>query len=169
MDVTLTKPDTTAEMEFALAEIAAGEGSVKKFRQDVYDTIDRNIAYAEAHQFPGYIMEKCPLCKTGNLVKHFSRKTKKAFFVCDNQACVSPGHYSPKTKQYFYVCDDKTCVSPLTKKTVFYAVDKDGNPVIEHCPQDNAVLEKKKGRYGFFWSCPQCRTIYKDSKGRPKL
>ena len=209
VDVTLTKPDTTAEMEFALAEIAAGEGSVKKFRQDVYDTIDRNIAYAEAHQFPGYIMEKCPLCKTGNLVKHFSRKTKKAFFVCDNQACVSPAtgkpvyydvdkngqpvmkrqeetpaqtftcpvcgketlnrHYSPKTKQYFYVCDDKTCVSPVTKKTVFYAVDKEGNPVIEHCPQDNAVLEKKKGRYGFFWSCPQCRTIYKDSKGRPKL
>lgn len=209
VDVTLTKPDTTAEMEFALAEIAAGEGSVEKFRQDVYDTIDRNIAYAEAHQFPGYIMEKCPLCKTGNLVKHFSRKTKKAFFVCDNQACVSPAtgkpvyydvdkngqpvmkrqeetpvqtftcpvcgketlnrHYSPKTKQYFYVCDDKTCVSPLTKKTVFYAVDREGNPVIEHCPQDNAVLEKKKGRYGFFWSCPQCRTIYKDSKGRPKL
>ena len=55
VDVTLTKPDTTAEMEFALAEIAAGEGSVEKFRQDVYDTIDRNIAYAEAHQFPGYI------------------------------------------------------------------------------------------------------------------
>ena len=68
VDVTLTKPDTTAEMEFALTEIATGEGSV--------------IAYAETHQFPGYIMEKCPLCKTGNLVKHFSRKMKKAFFVC---------------------------------------------------------------------------------------
>ena len=209
VDVSLTKPDTTAEMEFALAEIAAGEGSVVKFKQDIYDTIDRNIAYAEAHQFPGYELVTCPLCKTGNLVKHFSLKTKKAFFVCDNKACVSPTtgkpvyydvdkngqpvlkqpeaepaktcicpvcgketlnrHYSSKTKQYFYVCDDKQCVSPVTKKTVFYAVDKEGNPVIERCPKDNAILEKKKSRYGFFWACPQCRTIYKDSKGRPNL
>ena len=209
VDVTLTKPDTTAEMEFALTEIAMGEGSVDKFTQEIYDTIDRNIAYAEAHQFPGYKMEKCPLCKTGNLVKHFSRKTKKAFYVCDNKACVSPAtgkpvyydvdkdgkpvikkaeetpaktfacpicgketlkrHYSAKTKQYFYVCDDKKCVSPVTGKTIYYAADKEGNPVIEHCPEDNAILEKKKSRYGFFWACPQCRKIYKDSKGKPKL
>ena len=209
VDASLTKPDTTAEMEFALAEIAAGEGSVEKFKKDIYDTIDRNIAYAEAHQFPGYELVTCPLCKTGNLVKHFSPKTKKAFFVCDNKACVSPvtgkpvyydvdkngqpvmkqpeaapakpwtcpvcgketlnRHYSSKTKQYFYVCDDKQCVSPVTKKTVFYAVDKEGNPVIERCPKDNAILEKKKSRYGFFWACPQCRTIYKDSKGRPNM
>jgi DNA topoisomerase-3 len=60
-------------------------------------------------------------------------------------------------------------VSPVTKKTVFYAVDKEGNPVIGRCPQDNAILEKKRGKFGFFWSCPQCRTTYKDSKGRPKL
>ena len=210
VDVTLTKPDTTAEMEFALTEIAMGEGSVDKFTQEIYDTIDRNIAYAEAHQFPGYKMEKCPLCKTGNLVKHFSRKTKKAFYVCDNKACVSPAtgkpvyydvdkdgkpvmkktaeetpaptfacpvcgqetlnrHYSAKTKQYFYVCDDKKCVSPVTKKTVFYAVDKEGNPVIERCPKDQAIIEKKKSRYGFFWACPQCKTIYKDNRGKPKL
>ena len=209
VDASLTKPDTTAEMEFALAEIAAGEGSVEKFKKDIYDTIDRNITYAEAHQFPGYELVTCPLCNTGTLMKHFSPKTKKAFFVCANKACVSPTtgkpvyydvdkqgqpvlkqpeaapakpctcpvcgketlnrHYSAKTKQYFYVCDDKTCVSPVTKKTVFYAVDKDGNPVIERCPKDNAILEKKKSRYGFFWACPQCRTIYKDSKGRPDL
>ncbi|HBX75257.1 MAG TPA: DNA topoisomerase III [Acidaminococcaceae bacterium] len=210
VDVTLTKPDTTAEMEFALAEIAAGEGSVEKFKKDIYDTIDRNIEYAEAHQFPGDNLIKCPICQTGNLVKHYSRKTKKTFFVCDNAACVSPVtgkpvyydvdkkgqpvlkkkqeetpaktftcpvcgketlrcHYSPKTKQYFYVCDDKTCVSPVTKKTAYYATDKAGDPVIEHCPKDNAILEKKKSRYGYFWACPQCRTIYKDSKGKPKI
>ena len=209
VDVTLTKPDTTAEMEYALTEISQGEGSVEKFTREIYDTINRNIAYAETHQFPGYVMVQCPLCKTGNLVKHFSLKTKKAFFVCDNRACVSPvtgkpvyydvdkngqpvmkraedtpakpctcpvcgketlnRHYSRKTKQYFYVCDDKKCVSPVTKKTVYYAVDKEGNPVIERCPEDNAVLEKKKSRYGFFWVCPQCRKIYKDSKGKPKL
>ncbi|MBR4909592.1 MAG: DNA topoisomerase 3 [Acidaminococcaceae bacterium] len=209
VDVTLTKPDTTAEMEFALTEISEGEGDLGKFTQEIYDTIDRNIAYAEAHQFPGYKMVKCPVCKTGNLVKHYSRKTKKAFYVCDNQACVSPvtgkpvyydvdkngqpvlkqkeetpaqtfvcpvcgketlnRHYSAKTKQYFCVCDDKKCVSPVTKKTLYYAVDKEGNPVIERCSKDQAILEKKKSRYGFFWSCPQCRTIYKDSKGRPKL
>ena len=209
VDVSLTKPDTTAEMEFALAEIAAGEGSVEEFKKAIYDTINRNIAYAEKHQFPGYEMVTCPLCKTGNLVKRFSPKTKKAFFVCDNKACVSPAtgkpvyydvdkngqpvmkqpeaapaksfvcpvcgketlnrHYSAKTKQYFYVCGDKGCVSPITKKTVFYAVDKEGNPVIEHCPKDNAILQKCKSRYGFFWACPRCRTIYKDSKGRPNL
>ena len=209
VDVTLTKPDATAEMEFALTEIAMGKGSVEKFTQEIYDTIDRNIAYAEAHQFPGYKMVTCPLCKTGHLAKHFSLKTKKAFFVCDNKDCVSPvtgkpvyydvdkngqpvmkqkeempakpfvcpvcgketlkRHYSAKTKQYFYVCDDKKCVSLVTKKTVFYAVDKEGNPVIERCPKDQAVLEKKKSRYGFFWSCPQCRKIYKDNKGKPKL
>ena len=196
-------------MEFALAEIAAGGGSVEQFRQDIYNTIDRNITYAEGHQFPGYELVKCPLCKTGSLVKHFSRKTKKAFFVCDNPACVSPVtgkpvyynvdkngqpvmkqqeaapaktytcpvcgketlncHYSAKTKQHFYVCDDKKCVSPVTKKIVFYAVDKTGNPVIEYCPKDNVILEKKKSRYGFFWACPQCKTIYKDNKGRPKI
>ena len=209
VDVTLTKPDTTAEMEFALTEIAMGEGDIDKFRQDICDTIDRNIAYAEAHQFPGYKMEKCPLCKTGNLVKHFSRKTKKAFFVCDNPVCVSPvtgkpvyydvdkngqpvmkqkeetparpctcpvcgketlnRHYSQKTKQYFYVCDDKKCVSPVTGKTIYYAADKEGNPVIECCPKDGEILEKKKSKYGFFWACPKCRTIYKDSKGKPDL
>ena len=209
VDVTLTKPDTTAEMEYALTEIARGEGSVEKFTQEIYATVNRNIAYAETHQFPGYAMVKCPLCKTGNLAKHFSLKTKKAFFVCDNQECVSPvtgkpvyydvdkngqpvmkqkedtparpcacpvcgketlnRHYSAKTKQFFYVCDDKKCVSPVTKKTVYYAADKEGKPVIEHCPEDNAILEKKKSRYGFFWACPQCRKIFKDSKGRPKL
>ena len=209
VDVSLTKPDTTAEMEFTLAEIAAGEGSVEQFKKDIYDTIERNIEYAEGHQFPGYNLIKCPLCKTGTLVKHFSRKTKKAFFVCDNINCVSPVtgkpvyydvdkngqpvmkqskevpaktftcpvcgketlrcHYSPKTKKYFYVCDDKQCVSPETKKTVFYEADKEGNPIIEHCPKDNAILQKCRSRYGYFWACPQCKTIYKDSKGRPKL
>jgi len=209
VDVSLTKPDTTAEMEFALSEIAAGEGSVEKFRQDIFATVDRNIAYAQTHQFPGYKMEKCPLCKTGNLVKHFSPKTKKLFFVCDNKACVSPAtgkpvyydadkngnpvlkpekpmpakpftcplcgnetlncHYSAKTKQYFYVCDDKKCVSPVTKKAVYYPVDQKGEPVIRRCPDDQTVLEKKKSRYGFFWVCPQCRTIYKDVKGQPDL
>ena len=78
-------------------------------------------------------------------------------------------HYSAKTKQHFYVCDDKKCVSPVTKKTIFYAVDKTGNPVIEHCPKDKVILEKKKSRYGFFWVCPQCKTIYKDNKGKPNI
>ena len=209
VDVTLTKPDTTAEMEFALAEIARGEGSVEEFMQSVYDTVDRNISYAQQHVFPGYTAEPCPLCHTGRLMKHYSRKTKKAFFVCDNQDCVSPvtgkpvyydvgtdgkpvapvqpeaaartyvcpvcgketlnRHYSPKTKQYFYVCDDKKCVSPITKKTVYYAADKEGNPVIEQCPADHAILEKKKGRYGLFWSCPQCKTIFRDKGGRPVI
>lgn len=108
VDISLTKPDTTAEMEFALAEIAQGEGSVEQFTQSVYDTIDRNIAYAQQHRFPGYTAEPCPLCHTGHLLKHFSRKTKKAFFVCDN----------------------KDCVSPATGKPVYYNVGTDGRPMI---------------------------------------
>ena len=208
VDVSLTRPDTTAEMEFALTEIARGEGSPEKFIQEVCATIDRNIEYAQQHRFPGYEAQACPVCKTGHLLKHYSRKTKKAFFVCDNKDCVSPAtgkpvyynvgtdgkpemtpqveavpactcpvcgketlnrHYSPKTKRYFYVCDDKQCVSPVTGKTVYYAVDKAGNPVIEYCPHDKAILEKKKGKYGFFWACPACRTIYRDKLGKPQF
>ena len=116
VDITLTKPDTTAEMEYALTEIGQGEGSVEKFTQEIYDTINRNIAYAETHQFPGYAMVKCPLCKTGNLVKHFSLKTKKAFFVCDN----------------------KDCVSPVTGKPVYYNVDKNGQPVMKQAEETPA-------------------------------
>jgi len=208
VDITLTKPDTTAEMEFALAEIALGEGSVEKFMAEIYATINRNIDYAEKHQFPGYEAELCPVCHSGHLLKHYSKKTKKYFFVCDNKECVSPetgkpvyynvaadgrpvmvprsqgegkvytcpvcgkeslkGHYSARTNHYFFVCDDKGCVSPITKKTIYYTADKEGRPVIEYCPKDNTVLEKKKGPYGFFWVCPKCTATCKDYRGKPK-
>lgn len=53
-------------------------------------------------------------------------------------------HYSSKYNIFFYVCDDIKCVSPLTKRRVFYEVDKAGNPVIESCSKDRGILENKR-------------------------
>lgn len=51
LDVTLTKPDFTAEMECKLTDIAEGRLSISKFLADVESFIEQNIKYAESHEF----------------------------------------------------------------------------------------------------------------------
>lgn len=91
IDQSLTYPDTTAEMELALSEIAAGKYSPRQYMEDVKKMIEKNIDFAHHHKFPapGASIE-CPVCHDGHLVRIYVKSTKQYLFVCSNQSCVHP-------------------------------------------------------------------------------
>jgi DNA topoisomerase-3 len=75
--------------------------------------------------------------------------------VCHRETLVRK--YSPKTKKHFWVCQEESCVHPATGKPVFYE-DYRKKPVINLCPQcglplNNVYSKKKKQLY---WFCPKC-------------
>ena len=75
--------------------------------------------------------------------------------VCHRETLVRK--YSPKTKKHFWVCQEESCVHPSTGKPIFYA-DNRKKPVIKLCPQcglplNNVYSKKKKQLY---WFCPKC-------------
>ena len=75
--------------------------------------------------------------------------------VCHRETLVRK--YSPKTKKHFWVCKEDSCVHPATGKPMFYA-DLRQKPVIKLCPQcglplNNVYSKKTKQSY---WFCPKC-------------
>ena len=68
----LAVPDTTAEMEYALDEIAHGKGNLSDYMDDVYSMVHENIQFAEKHLFPLPKDKKrtpCPICREGILLR----------------------------------------------------------------------------------------------------
>ena len=146
VDESLTIPDTTAEMEYALSEIATGKRSLAEYSDELMEMVHANIQYAEQRKFPVQQkegQETCPICGKGFLVRK----------------------YSPKTKKNFYVCSNPDCVSPTTGRKVFYEDDK-GKPIIEKCPSCGEVLVHIL-KNGPFWLCAKCNKTYNDVAGRP--
>lgn len=154
IDDSLTLPDLTAEMEYAISEIVDGSKTLTEYMAYITGLVEKNILQAEHVAYPIPVTKnakqdshvKCPICNEGILLKRTAKATKKTFYVCAND-----------------------CKSPLTGKTQFY---KDSNgPVIAHCPSCNTLLIERIGKYGAFWACPnhECGKTFKDKDGRPVL
>ena len=145
----LTLPDATAEMEFSLSEIAAGKKSMTAYIDEIIDVVNDNIRFAEAREFPLVESEDavpCPICGKGTLLKKFS----------------------PKLQKHFYICSDESCVLPEDGRKMFYEDDK-GKPIVEHCPSCRTVLRRLNGKNGPFWLCAKCSKTYNDKHGHPEL
>lgn len=145
----LTLPDATAEMEYALSEIASGKKTMPAYIDEIIDVVNDNIRFAETREFP--FVESadavtCPICGKGTLLKKFS----------------------PKLQKHFYICSDEACVLPEDGRKMFYEDDK-GKPVIEHCPSCRTVLRRLNGKNGPFWLCAKCSKTYNDKHGHPEV
>ena len=149
VDPSLTLPDATAQMEYALSEIAAGKKCMTAYLDEIIDVMNDNIRFAEAREFPHFESDDavhCPICGKGTLLKKFS----------------------PKLQRCFYLCSDEGCVLPEDGRKMFYEDDK-GKPVIEHCPSCRTVLRRLNGKNGPFWLCAKCNKTYNDKHGHPEL
>ena len=145
----LAVPDTTAEMEYALDEIAHGKGNLSDYMDDVYSMVHENIQFAEKHLFPLPKDKKrtpCPICREGILLRK----------------------YSQKSKMYFHMCSNEKCISPDTGRKMFYP-DDSGEPVVAFCPECETVLAKLNGKNGAFWLCNHCKKTFDDKNGHPVL
>lgn len=148
VDQSLTLPDATAEMEYALAEIAAGKKSLSAYMDEMISIVHQNIQFAENQKFPlpkGKAFEACPICKQGTLIRR----------------------YSPKVKKHFHICSNPECVSPVTGKKIFFE-DNQGHPVIVSCPECKTILVHIL-KNGSFWLCSKCNKTFNDKVGNPDL
>jgi len=146
VDKSLTVPDTTAEMEYALSEISEGRKSLSEYNDELLTMLHANLQYAEQRKFP--VQQKdgqqpCPICKKGFLVRK----------------------YSPKTEKHFHVCSDPACVSPITGRKIFFE-DDGGKPIIGKCPSCGEILVHIL-KNGSFWLCSKCNKTYNEVAGKP--
>ncbi|EHR31897.1 DNA topoisomerase III (plasmid) [Megamonas funiformis] len=149
IDKSLTYPDTTAEMEYKLSEIAEGKQSLQDFVDNVINMVYDNIKFAENKEFPFYRDNDsitCPICNKGQIVRKYSAKIDK----------------------YFHMCNNPDCVSPVTGKKLFFE-DNNGKPIIAKCPNCKNLLVKKLGKNGEFWLCQKCNKTYNDKNGKPEI
>lgn len=148
VDQSLTLPDATAEMEYALSEIAAGQKSLSEYMDEMITIVHQNIQFAENRNFPlpkGKEIQSCPICSKGELVRR----------------------YSPKVKKYFHICSNSDCVSPVTGRKIFYE-DDHGKPVVVKCPDCGIILVRIM-KNGAFWLCSKCNKTFNDKAGKPEL
>lgn len=148
VDQSLTLPDATAEMEYTLSEIAAGKKSLGEYMDEMIAMVHQNIQFAENRKFPlpkGKVIETCPICSKGELIRR----------------------YSPKVKKYFHICSNLDCVSPLTGRKIFYE-DDHGKPVVVKCPDCGTILVRIM-KNGAFWLCSKCQKTYNDNNNKPDL
>lgn len=148
VDQSLTLPDATAEMEYVLSEISAGKKSLSEYMDEMITMVHQNIQFAENRKFPlpkGKVLQECPVCSTGELIRR----------------------YSPKVKKYFHICSNPDCVSPVTGRKLFYE-DDHGKPVVVKCPDCGTILIRIL-KNGAFWLCSKCNKTFNDKAGKPDL
>ncbi|MGL5271558.1 MAG: DNA topoisomerase 3 [Selenomonadaceae bacterium] len=148
VDQSLTLPDATAEMEYALSEIAAGKKSLSEYMDEMIDMVHQNIQFAENRKFPlpkGKVLQECPVCSKGELLRR----------------------YSPKVKKYFHICSNPNCVSPVTGRKLFYE-DDHGKAIVAKCPDCGTVLVRILKNEAF-WLCSKCNKTFNDKVGKPDL
>ncbi|MGE1063593.1 DNA topoisomerase 3 [Megasphaera paucivorans] len=146
VDQSLTLPDATAEMEYVLSEIAAGQKSLSEYMDDMTAMVHRNIQFAENRTFPlpkGKALHECPVCSKGELIRRYSTKAKK----------------------HFHICSNTDCVSPVTGRKLFYE-DDNGKPVVVKCPDCGTILVRIL-KNGTFWLCSKCNKTFNDKAGKP--
>ena len=89
MDASLTKPDFTAEMEYALSEIVSGKITIDDYMKLITDMTNDNIQYTTTTNFSPWPSYPCPLCNGGYLVKRYSKKSNSFYCSCINN-CKNP-------------------------------------------------------------------------------
>lgn len=133
IDSTLTAPDTTAVMEYALTAIEEGKMKPDEYIESVKQMIESNLKYAENHKFPlSSNLEQCPVCKNSYLVR-----------------------IRTKDKSYLYVCANPNCKHPKTEKKIYY-IDNKNKPVIALCPKCGLPAIHHEGKFGEYWTCDGC-------------
>lgn len=146
----LTKPDLTALMEYELSAIASGNKSLNDFMKETIAMVNQNIHFAEQNvpavsQVPKREVSDVPPCECP---------------VCHRLTLVRK--YSPKTKKFFWICQEQSCVHPTTGKAMFYE-DLRSKPLIKICPQCKLPLNKvysKKTKQNY-WYCEKCKEFKK--------
>lgn len=150
----LTKPDSTAIMEYNLSAIAEGRMTLEEFMNQTVSMVEENIRYAESTaeslsavasasdegKDDGVPNEECPICHSLSLKRQ----------------------YSPKTRKHFWVCEDKGCVHPEMGKQVFYD-ELRKKPLVKKCPQCGLPLSRvySKKTKSFYWFCQGCNEFKK--------
>lgn len=158
IDTSLTKPDTTAVMEYALSEITEGKENLSHYMDEIQKLVTNIIHSAQTSSYP------VPLGNSSN-------GQPKEHITCPFCGGVVVQRKTKATGATFYICSNKECVSPHTGKPVFYK-DSGKGPVMEPCPKCGTLLQERKGPYGFFWGCPNpdCKASYpSDKKGLPNF
>ena len=142
----LTKPDLTAEMEYNLSAIADGKMGLDDFMEQTERMVQENIKFAE---------ESSPCMSLTIKAAEGQEVPNRECPVCHRKTLVRK--YSPKTKKHFWICQENSCVHPTTLKPIFYA-DLRMKPVIKLCPICGlpliSVFSKKKKQS--YWFCPKC-------------
>jgi hypothetical protein len=114
------------------ATIVLGDETYEVSSSISCDVEGLTIKAAEGQEVPN---RECPVCHRKTLVRK----------------------YSPKTKKHFWICQENSCVHPTTLKPIFYA-DLRMKPVIKLCPICGlpliSVFSKKKKQS--YWFCPKC-------------
>ena len=114
MDDSLTKPDFTAVMEYALSEIVSGNMTMNDYINCIKDMVNDNIQYAQNTNIKPWPPYPCPLCNGGYLVKRYSKDNGSFYCSCINN-----------------------CKNPQTSKPFFSIYGKgqgDGEPVVNGNP-----------------------------------
>ena len=94
MNTILTKPDFTAEMEFALSEIVSGNMSMDDYIKRITGMTNDSIQHTQTHNIQPWPSFPCPLCNGGYLVKRYSTKSKSFYCTCTN-SCANPQTSTP--------------------------------------------------------------------------
>lgn len=89
MDDSLTKPDFTAVMEYALSEIVSGNMTTPDYINCIKDMVNDNIQYAQNNKIKPWPSYPCPLCNGGYLVKRYSKDNDSFYCSCINN-CKNP-------------------------------------------------------------------------------
>lgn len=110
MNDSLTKPDFTAVMEYALSEIVFGNMTMNDYINCIKDMVNDNIQYTQNNNIKPWPSYPCPLCNGGYLVKRYSKNNDSFYCSCINN------------------CKN------LQTNTPFFAINGKGEPVVNGTP-----------------------------------
>lgn len=183
----MTYPDSTAEWEDLLEQMADGEVDFNKFiswQTGFITALCMAAADIKVKAAPGYT---CPTCKQGLLKR---KKGPKGFFWgCNRWPDCSTTFPDKAGKPDLEPPKEYTCPKCNTgklgqrngSKGKFWGCnnypncratfpDKRGKPEIYFCSTcKKGTLRKFSGKNGDFWGCGDCSATFSDEKGKPVL
>lgn len=139
----------TKTMEKALDRVARGESQYLDVVTPSHDQVNADAARLNEAEIPDALRHDCPEC--GKPLRRIKNKAKQTFFW----GCTG-----------FPDCK-KRMVDEGGKPTE-PGVSADGE--FHPCPSCEKPLVRRKGKYGYFWSCsayPDCTQSMDDKRGKP--
>lgn len=148
---TITYPDMTALWHESMRELETSMNKLDSFIDSVTDFSSSEIDKIKTsdNTFKSNAL-KCPECNTGYLIK--KKGQYNYFWSCSTY---------PECKTTFKDNKGQPDLTVKKKETVSEQF---------RCLECNSKLIRRKGQYGYFWSCstyPKCNATYNDNKGEP--